>query len=482
MKIVKKPKKATGYSRRQFVKSTALAAGGLMIVPRHVLGRGYVPPSDKVNLAFVGAGGRGAALVNAMDSQNIVALCDVDEERAKDTFKKHDKAKRYKDFRKMLEDQKDFDAVVVATPDHTHAVVALPAMELGKHVYVEKPLTHSIYEARQLTEMAARQKLVTQMGNHGASREGVRVLMEIMDTGIIGEVHKVQAWTNRPIWPQGVPTPAGKHEVPATLDWNLWQGPAKARDYNPNYLPFKWRGWWDYGTGALGDMGCHILDPVFRALKLKYPVAAEASVSQVYVGDFHEANYEDSCPPASKVHVYFPERPDGKGGKLPPVEVVWYDGGVMPPYPDELLPGEPMGNWDGGVIFEGTKGKIMCDCYGDNPRLLPSTTYRYFKSPEPTIPRIQEGHQMNWINGIKKGSPTTSAFDYAGPFTEMVLMGNLAVRCFNLKKLKPGANPAGWAPYEYPGRLKLKWDGENMRITNFEEANQFVKREYRTGW
>ena len=472
----------TKRTRRQFIKSTALVSSGLMIVPRHVLGRGHVPPSDKVNLAFVGAGGRGNSLIKAMKSQNIVALCDVDEERAKNNFEKYPDAKQFKDFRKMLDHHKDFDAVVVATPDHTHSVVALPAMELGKHVYVEKPLTHNIYEARQLTEMAARQKVVTQMGNQGASGEGVRKLMEIMSTGIIGEVYKVHAWTNRPIWPQGVPTPTGKHQVPATLDWNLWQGPAKAREYNPNYLPFKWRGWWEYGTGALGDMGCHILDPIFRALKLKYPVAAEASVSQVFVGDFHEANYDDSCPPASKVHLYFPERPDGSGGELPAVEVVWYDGGLMPPYPDELATGEQMGNWDGGALFEGTKGKLMCDCYGANPRLLPSSTHDYFKMPEPTLPRVEEGHQMSWIKAIKEGTPTTSSFDYAGPFTEMVLMGNLAVRCFNLKKLKPGKSPNGWAPYDYPGRLKLKWDGENMRITNFEEANQFVRREYRTEW
>ena len=481
MKLIKKNQKKGSNTRRQFVKSTALAAGGLMIVPRHVLGRGFLSPSDKVNVAIVGAGGRGAAHVDAFGSQNIVALCDVDDEQAKNSFEKHPNAKRYKDFRKMLE-QKDIDAVVVATPDHSHAVIATAAMGLGKHVYVEKPLTHDIYEARMLTELARKQKLVTQMGNQGASGEGVRQLMEIMATGVIGEVHKVHAWTNRPIWPQGVPTPTGKYAIPATLDWNLWQGTAKAREYNPNYLPFKWRGWWDYGTGALGDMACHILDPVFRSLKLKYPVAAEASVSQVFIGDFHEADYSDSCPPSSKIHIYFPERTDGMGGELPAVEVVWYDGGIMPSYPDELAPGEPMGNWDGGVIFEGTKGKLMCDCYGAKPRLLPSTMNDYFKMPEPTLPRIEEGHQMNWIKGIKEGTPTTSAFDYAGPFTEMVLMGNLAVRCFNLKKLKPGANPAGWAPFEYPGRMKLKWDGENMRITNFEEANQFVKREYRTGW
>ena len=481
MKNSKKNRSKTAPSRRQFVKTSALAAGGILIVPRYMLGRGYTPPSDKVNIAFVGVGGRGAALVKALSSQNVVALCDVDDERAKKTYQKYPKVNRYKDFRKMLE-QKDIDAVVVATPDHTHAVIATAAMDLDKHVYVEKPLTHDIYEARMLTQMARRKKLVTQMGNHGASGEGVRQLMEIMATGVIGEVHRVHAWTNRPIWPQGVPTPTGAHKVPATLDWNLWQGPAKARDYNPNYLPFKWRGWWDYGTGALGDMGCHILDPVFRSLKLKYPVAAEASCSQVYISDFYEADYKDSCPPASKVHLYFPERPRPDGTVMPAVEVIWYDGGIMPPTPDELQPGEPMGNWDGGVIFEGSKGKLLCDCYGANPRLLPSSMHQYFKTPEPTLPRIEEGHQMNWIKGITGGTPTTSGFDYAGPFTEMVLMGNLAVRCFNLKQLQPGKKPGDWAPYSYPGRLRLQWDGDNMKITNFDQANHFVKREYRKGW
>ncbi len=476
----KRPSKK--LTRRNFVKSTSLAAGGLMIVPRHVLGRGFIPPIDKVNVAAVGVGGRGAGVLKGLKSQNIVALCDVDDNRAKGSFKKFPKAARYKDFRKMLESQKDIDAVVVATPDHTHAVVAMAAMQLGKHVYVEKPLAHDIYEARMLAETARKNKLVTQMGNQGASGDGVRELMEIMQTGVIGEVHTVHTWTNRAIWPQGVPTPSGKYDVPDSLDWDLWQGPAQARDYNPNYLPFKWRGWWDYGTGALGDMGCHILDPVFRSLKLKYPVAAEASSSQVWIGDFVEADYHDSCPPASKVHLYFPERQNGNGGKMPKVEVVWYDGGIMPSRPDELGPGEAFGTWDGGVLFEGTKGKLLCDCYGANPRLLPTKMKVYFKMPEQTIPRIKENHQMNWIKGITDGTPTTSGFDYAGPFTEMVLMGNLAVRCYNLKTLGPGKKPGDWAAFEYPGRLKLKWDGDNMRITNFDDANQFVKREYREGW
>lgn len=464
-------------NRRKFVKTAGIAATGLMIVPRHVLGRGYTPPSDKVNIAGVGAGGRGAGVLDALDSQNIVALCDVDDKRAADTYKKFSKAARFRDFRKMLEKQKDIDAVVIATPDHTHAVIAMAAMQLGKHVYVEKPLTHNIHEARMLTEAAARYNVVTQMGNQGSSMDGIRETEEIIKAGVIGGVTKVHVWTNRPVWPQGVPTPSGQHDVPANLDWDLWLGPAPYREYHPSYLPFKWRGWWDFGTGALGDMGCHFLDSPFKALNLKYPVAAEASAAQVWSGDFFEADYPDSCPPASKVHIYFPER-----GEMPPVEIVWYDGGMQPQRPEELGPNEAFGDWDGGILFEGSKGKMMCGIYGTNPTLLPTKLNALFQKPEPTIPRIKESHQMNWINGITKGSPTTSSFDFAGPFTEMVLMGNLAVRCFNMKKLKAGKKPGDWAPYEYPGRVKLLWDGDNMKITNFDAANQFVKREYRKGW
>ncbi len=449
-----------------------------MIVPRHVLGRGYVPPSDKVNIAGVGVGGRGGSVLGGLESQNIVALCDVDAVRAGETFEKYKKAKRYKDFRKMLE-QKDIDAVTVCTPDHTHAAVAMAAMELGKHVYVEKPLTHSIAEARMLTEAAAKYGVVTQMGNQGSSMDGIRETQEIIDAGVIGDVTKVHVWTNRPVWPQGLPTPSGEQAVPDTLDWNLWLGPAPKRDYHPDYLPFSWRGWWDFGTGALGDMGCHLLDSPFKALRLKYPVAAEASAAQVYTVEGGEMDYTDSCPPASKVHLYFPARSIGRGKEMPPVEIIWYDGGLMPPRPEELEPNEPFGDWDGGILFEGSKGKLMCNIFSSNPTLLPISKMKDLPPPPQSLFRIKENHQMNWVKGITDGTPTTSSFDYAGPFTEMVLMGNLAVRCFNMKKLKPGKEPGWWAPYDYPGRVKLEWDGGNMQITNFKAANEFVKREWR---
>ncbi len=466
-------------TRRTFLKNTALAAGGVMIVPRHVLGRGFTPPSDKLNIAFVAVGGRGRRHVASVNSQNLIAFCDVDDRRAEETYQKHPDVPRYRDFREMFEKEKDIEAVMIATPDHTHATIAMAAMKMGKHVYVEKPMTHNIYEARMLTETARERKLVTQMGNQGSSNDGTRDICEWIEAGVIGDVSRVHCWTNRPIWPQGIPTPEGKNEIPKELDWDLWLGPAPYREYNEAYLPFKWRGWWDYGTGALGDMGCHIIDAPFRALELGYPEAVEASTTQVYIGDFYEADYRDSCPPSSKVHFYFPKR-----GALPPVEMVWYDGGMMPTRPAELGVDEPMGNWDGGVIFEGSKGKIMCGVYGMNPTLLPTKLMNEFKTPDQTLERVKISHQMQWVEAVKANKPeaVSSSFDFAGPLTEAILMGNLAIRSYDYKVLKEGKQPGWWAPYDYPGRTKLLWDGQNMKITNFEKANEFVKREYREGW
>ena len=467
------------FSRRQFLRTGAVVSTGLMILPRHVLGGpGYVAPSDRLNIAGIGAGGRGQSILGDAKKNKfaqIVALCDVDDKRAEGTYRANKKAKRYKDFRVMLEQQKDIDAVMIATPDHTHAVAAMAAIQLKKHVYVEKPLTHNIYEARMLTEAARKYKVVSQMGNQGSSGDGIRQICEWIDAGIIGEVRRVHCWTNRPIWPQGIASPSGQHKIPAHLDWDLWLGPAPQRNYHPAYLPFKWRGWWDYGTGALGDMGCHIIDPAFKALKLGYPTAVEASVGQVYVDDFRLADFPDSCPPSSKVHYQFPDRDN-----LPAVELIWYDGGILPRRPDELLPDEPLG--ENGTLFDGSKGKIICGVYGSNPRLLPTKANDNFNPPDPTIPRVPEGHVGNWIKGCREGTPTSSNFDYAGPLTETVLMGNLAIRAYNQKKLKKGKRPGDWAPWKYEGRKQLLWDGEKMQITNYEAANQFVKRDYREGW
>lgn len=467
-------------SRRKFLRDTSIAAAGFMIVPRHVLGgKGYIAPSDKLNIAGIGVGGKGQSDLASFAKSpkaNIVALCDVDDRQAVKSRSSFPKAKYYKDFREMLDKEKNnIDACSISTPDNTHAVATLAAMQLGKHVYTQKPLTHDIYEARVLTEAAKRYKVVTQMGNQGASGDGVRKMKEIYDAGLIGEVQSVKCWTNRPVWPQGIPTPTGNFDIPKELDWDLWLGPAKHIDYNPAYLPFNWRGWWAFGTGALGDMACHIMDPVFRILPLDYPDEVECSVSGNWKGFFAEGNYVDSCPPSTIIHLGYPKK-DGKGK----IKVSWWDGGLLPERPEELGPDEAMGNWDGGVIFEGTKGKLMADCYGANPRLLPTKLMKETNLPKETLKRVPEGHYVQWVNacidGYGKGV-TSSPFEYAGPFTESILIGNLAIRSWMMQNPKM----KGWED-KYLGRKKLLWDSKNMKVTNFDEANQFVKREYRDGW
>ena len=297
----------------------------------------------------------------------------------------------------------------------------------------------------------------------------------MIDAGMIGEVTEAKAWTNRPVWPQGIPTPTGKHDIPAELDWDLWQGPAKAIDYNPAYLPFNWRGWWAYGTGALGDMACHIMDPIFRILPIDYPDAAECSVATIWKEMWNDTQNLDACPPASIIHLNYPVKNEKRS-----IKVSWHDGGLLPERPDELLPEEEFGNWDGGVLFIGTKGKLLLDCYGANPRLLPTKLMKEKKMPEEKIKRVPEGHYLQWVNACIAGygnATTSSPFSYAGPFTESILMGNLAIGSWMLKN----PNLKGWGD-KYLGRKKLLWDAKNMKITNFDEANQFVKREYRDGW
>ncbi len=466
-------------SRRKFLRNSGIIAGSFFIVPRHVLGRGFVAPSDKLNIAGIGAGGKGESDIfefSKSPNVNIVALVDVDDHQAVKSRERFPKAKYYKDYREMLDKEKNnIDAVSVSTPDHTHAVATLAAIQLGKHAYTQKPLTHSIYEARILTEAAKKYRVVTQMGNQGASNDGVRLAKEMYDSGMIGDVHTAHAWTNRPVWPQGVPTPSGKHEIPKELDWNLWLGPAKWIDYNPAYVPFNWRGWWAFGTGALGDMACHVMDPIYRLLPILYPDSAECSVANIWKDMWAEGNYVDSCPPASIIHLNYP-RTDGKGN----IKVSWYDGGLLPQRPDELLPEEAMGSWDGGVILEGTKGKMLMDCYGDNPRLLPTKLMKETTMPAKKLARVPERHYLQWVNACIAGygkNELSSPFEYAGPFTESLLMGNLAIRSWMMlnPKLK------GWGD-KYLGRKKLLWDAKNMKVTNFDEANQFVKREYREGW
>lgn len=462
--------------RRKFIKNVAASSAAFSIVPSHVLGKTHVPPSDTLYIGAFGVGGRGRQVIDGLHNTGkvkFVAFCDVDDRRAKDTYNAFPKVKTYKDYRKVYEKHlKDIDAIMVATPDHTHATIALPFMREKKHAYVEKPLTHNINEARLMAKVAKENGIVTQMGNQGASSDGSREAREWIESGVIGTIEKVDCWTNRPVWPQGVKLPEGKDPIPKELDWDLWLGPAAMRDYNDAYLPFKWRGWWDFGTGALGDMGCHIMETPFSTLDLGYPTEAEASCTTVWVDDFVEADYSYSCPPSSIVRLKFDTEAHGE------IELNWYDGGLKPKLPAELEDGAPIGDGGGGSIFYGTKGVLIADTYSRNARIIPAKTMDMFKAPKPYLPRIEgstDGHQKNFVEGCLNGTPTSSHFEKSGPLTEAVLMGNLAIKAYQHRE----QNGNG---YSYPGRRKLLWDGQNMKITNFDLANEWVKGSYRKGW
>ncbi len=468
-------------NRRKFIKNASAGSAAFTIVPSYVLGKNHTAPSDTLYVAAFGVGGRGRGVIEGLaNTQKVkfVAFCDVDERRAKDTYQLFPDVKRFKDFRKVYDQHlTDIDAIMVATPDHTHAVISLPFMRAKKHAYVEKPLTHNIQEARLMTQVASQNNIVTQMGNQGASSDGSRTAKEWVQAGLIGKVHTVDCWTNRPVWPQGVPIPSEKQRVPRELDWDLWLGPATMRPYNEAYLPFKWRGWWDFGTGALGDMGCHIMETPFSVLDLGYPKEAEASCTTVWVDDFVEANYGASCPPSSKIHLKFDHDHHGE------IALNWYDGGIMPNLPDELKDDETIGDRGGGSVIYGEKGIIVCDTYSRNARLLPSSVMDMIQSPKPTLERVEDGmngHIRNWVDACMDGGKASSDFSRSGPLTESVLMGNLAVKAYQykvMKEVRPGRRG-----FVYPGRRKLLWDGANMRITNYEKANEWVSREYRDGW
>ena len=477
-------------SRRDFLKKSLVAVAGFYIVPRHVLGgKGYTAPSDKLTIAAVGAGGKGEVDINYLAGTgmtDIAYLCDVDDRRASAIRTKFPKAKYYKDYRQLLDKEgKHFDAVTVSTPDHMHAVIGMAAMQLGKHVYIQKPLAHDIYEVRMLTQAATRYKVVTQMGNQGASGDGVRQLVDWYRAGVIGDISEVYCFTNRPVWPQGIQWPTTKAPVPPALDWDLWLGTAPQKDYVDNLVPFNWRGWWDYGTGALGDMGCHIIAPAFQVLGLGYPTEAQCSVGGVYVGEFTQGYFPDSCPPSSHVTLKF----KGAPGK-PDVKLHWMDGGIQPERPDELRPDEIFGDGDNATYFIGSKGKMMCATYGANPQLLPTALTARTVVPQ-TIARVpgadETGHYSSWVEACMAGYGTdkeknlSSNFSVAGPLVETVLMGNLAIRSYDVRKPGPGTGRHG--EWSYPGRhITLLWDGPNMTITNFDDANQFVKRSYRDGY
>jgi predicted dehydrogenase len=441
-------------SRREFINTSAAAVAGFTILPGHVIsGFGHIAPSDKLNIAGVGIAGMGRSnLANVAKTENIVALCDVDwREQTIKVFDTYPAAKQYKDYRVMLDKQKDIDAVIVATSDHTHAVISMEAMRRKKHVFTQKPLTHSVYEARALAKAAKEYKVATQMGNQGQASDGPRRLREMIWDGVIGPIREVHVWTDRPnrgllgtYWPQGVSRPGDTPPVPAVLDWDLFVGPAPMRPYHPAYHPFSWRGWWDFGTGALGDIGCHSLDPIFRALKLKYPTSIQAVSSLVN---------EETYPLASIVRYEFPSR-----GKMPPVTLTWYDGGMRPMQIPELEEGMKMGS--GGTLYVGKKGKILDD------KILPVSLRNSYKPPAPYIPS-SPGHEQEWIEACKGGAPAGSDFEWAGPLTETVLLGNIALR----KELRETLS----------GKV-LKFDPEKFSFPDMPEADQFLHTKYREGW
>jgi predicted dehydrogenase len=445
-------------SRRNFLAGAATASA-FMVVPRHVLGGiGYSAPSDKLNIACVGAGGQAAWDIEQLDQAgtHIAFLCDVDWEQAAETFAKYPQAPKYRDYREMLEKEKDrIDAVLVAVPDHTHAPASTYAIKRGKHVYCEKPLTRTVYEARTLGKAAREAKVATQMGNQGMAFEGNRLINEWIWDGAIGPVREVHVWSDRPThlgtkdlyWAQGIERPKDTPPVPPTLDWDLWLGSAPYRSYHPAYVPFAWRGWWDFGSGGLGDMGIHNIAPAFSALKLTAPTSVHASSTPVF---------EETLPVASIVHYEFPAR-----GDMPPVKMHWYDGGLLPPRPPELEDNREL-NHEDGLIFVGDKGTILVEGWGgESPRLIPETRMQDYKRPPKTLPR-SIGHHKEWLEACKGNGITRSNFpDFAGPLTEAVLLGTISVRLM--------------------GR-KLLWDAANFKVTNSDEANKLLHYQYREGW
>ena len=441
-------KKENAISRRDFLGKSAVAAAGVTIIPSVAMGKslGHTAPSDKLNIAAVGVGGMGASNLRAVaNTENIVALCDVDFKYSAKTFEAYPKAKTFKDWREMYDKMgKSIDAVIVATADHTHCIIASTAMTMGKHVYVQKPLTHSVYESRLLTNLAAKYKVATQMGNQGSSGAGVRQTCEWIWNGEIGEITKVEAFTDRPIWPQGLNVPKEEHKVPDTLDWDLFLGPAPVRPYNNIYHPWNWRGWWDFGTGALGDMACHILHPVFKSLKLQYPTKVQGSSTLLLT---------DCAPSAQMVRLTYPARENMPRVAMPEVQVTWYDGGLKPMMPEGFPAGKDMNDQGGGVIFHGTKDTLFCGCYGVNPWLLSG---RKPSSPK-VLREVTLSHEMDWVRASKETAEnrvlTASDFSEAGPFNEMVVMGVLAIRLQALNK-------------------ELEWDGINMKFTNITESEK----------
>jgi predicted dehydrogenase len=468
--------KQSNLNRRQFLRAAAFSSATFMVLPAGVLGlRAGTSPNGKLNVAGIGIGGQGSGDLSNMESENIVALCDVDKNYAAHVFKKYPQAKQFTDFRQMLDEMKEIDGVVVATPDHLHAFASTEAIKHGKHVYCEKPLTHSVWEARHLAKTAREANVATQMGNQGQASRETRQLCELVWSGVIGKVYEAHIWTDRPsnglfneYWPQGVARPKDTPAVPSTLDWDLWIGPAPFRPYNPAYLPFKWRGWWDFGTGALGDIGCHSMDPIFRALKLGAPTTVQGASTRVN---------EETFPLGSMVTYQFPARTaavqsnnchvTGLSGtdageiEMPPCKLVWYDGGLRPPRPDALPEGQKMG--DNGKLLVGEKGFILSNA---NNLVFPESCAKAAKEVGHKIP-TSPGHHKEWIAACKGGKKAGSNFDWAGPLAESVLLGNVALRVQLREDLT---------------LCRLMWNSEQLKVTNLEDANKFIRNEYRAGW
>ncbi|MBN8456552.1 MAG: Gfo/Idh/MocA family oxidoreductase [Verrucomicrobia bacterium] len=459
-------------SRRRMLGGT-LATAGILFVPGRVLGLdGAASPNNKLNIAGIGIGGKGKDDLAAVAGENIVALCDVDWNIAAPVFDRYPKARRFRDYRKMLDEMPEIDAVVIATPDHHHAPTSMEAIKRHKHVYCEKPLTHSVWESRRVAEAAREAKIATQMGNAGQASPATRRLCELIWGGAIGKVHEVHVWTDRPsqglfgeYWPQGVNRPGETPAVPETIDWDLWLGPAPQRPYHPAYHPFRWRGWWDFGTGALGDIGCHYCDPVFRALKLGAPLSVQGASTRVNGETFplgsmvtYEFPARDASVQANNPHVRGMSGPAAGGIGMPPCKLVWYDGGLRPPRPADLPDHIEMG--DNGLLVMGENGYILGD------RVFPESRAREAAGIPSSIPP-SPGHYEEWINACKGGPPAGSNFDWAGPLTESVLLGNIALR----HELRQDLT-----------RFKLLWDSPALRFTNLDKANPFLRRTYRQGW
>lgn len=440
-------------SRRDFLKSATIASAAISLP---AIMKGQAPQSsrqsasNKLNVACVGVGGRGWAVAQGVKSENFVAFCDVDDQRASKTYEEFPSVPRFRDYRQMLDKLgNQIDAVTVATPDHMHFPIAMAAISLGKHVFVEKPLTHTIWEARQLGKAAREKKVATQMGNQGHAHEGLRLLKEWHQAGILGDVRELHSWTDRPIWPQGVNAPDHSKMmpvVPNTLDWDLWLGVAAEREYDPAYLPFAWRGFWDFGTGAMGDMGAHVMDGAYWALELTQPTSVEAVSAR---------QTKESPPTASVVTYEFPAR-----GHLPAVKWTWYDGGLLPTQPPELEPYRKL--QENGTLIVGSKATVFADDLYRSARIIPEAKMKELAPhfPASSIPRVEGGHFAEWLRACKGGPPAGSNFDYASQLTEMILLGNVAIRA----------------------RRRIEWDSAAMKVTNLPEVNEFITKQYRAGF